>query len=228
MQQRTNAQRVEAMAGVPLFAAMDADLRRAWLDRCLVRQYPVGANIISPCEQADRFFAILAGRVKVFQLSADGDEQIFHLYGRGATFAEAAMFTGGRFPAFAQAVEAAELLIITRAELTRAIAADPETAMHLLAGLSAKLREFNTLIEDLSLKEVPARLARVLGELADDAAGRTFRLPMTKRQLAALLGTTPETLSRSLASLRKLGAIAVDGRDITILDAAALADAADL
>jgi CRP/FNR family transcriptional regulator len=228
MPQRTNAQRVAAMAAVPLFAVMDEAERRAWLDRCLVRTCPAGANIISPCQEADRFFAILAGRVKVFQLSADGDEQIFHLYGPGATFAEAAMFTGGRFPAFAEAVEAAELLVITRGDLTKAIAADPETAMHLLAGLSAKLREFNTLIEDLSLKEVPARLARVLAELSADGGSEQFRLPMTKRQLAALLGTTPETLSRSLASLRKLGAIDVQGRHITVLDPDALADAAAL
>jgi len=170
---------------------------------------------------------ILDGRVKVYKLSARGDEQILHLYGPGETFGEAAMWSGGHFPAHAEAVDHCRLLIVSRETLRRAITRQPDLAMGMMAGLSAKLREFNALIEDLSLREVPARLARVLLAEADAAGGATFRLPQTKRHLAAQIGTVAETLSRALGKLRKQGLIDVSGSTITILDADALAELAE-
>lgn len=227
MEKLTPTQMVEAMAQVPLFAALNAGDRARWLDRCHARHLPAGTNVLSPREEADRFFAILAGRVKVFKLSAAGDEQTLHLYGPGKTFAEAAMFAGTQFPAYAETVDPSCLLIITREALRSAIAEDAEMAMQLLAGMAAKLREFNRLIEDLSLKEVPARLAGVLSRLAAGAGAAEFKLPMSKRQLAAQIGTTPESLSRALKKLADEGLIAVQGRSIVVSNAAALAARAE-
>jgi len=216
-----------AMKATALFSAVDESTLRGFLDRCLTRKVRRGTVLFTSADPADRFFLVLEGRVKIFKLSPRGAEQILHLYGPGETFGEAALWAGGPFPAHAEAVAPSTLLVIPRQALRRAIARNADLAMGMMAGLSAKLRDFNRLIEDLSLKEVPARLARVLLEEFDRTGETTFRLRQTKRQLAAQIGTVAETLSRAFARLKAAGVINVRGAKITILDADALAKAAE-
>ncbi len=206
-----------------MFSALKpADVRRL-LSECLTRSYKAGEILFSPSKQADAFFVILAGQVKLYKLSSKGDEQILHLYGPGSTFGEAAMWAGGRYPAFAEAVGKTRLLIVGRDKLQRLLMDNPSLAMGIMAGLSAKLREFASLIEQLSLKEVPARLAAALfGEFQKAGRKKTFKLTCTKRQLAAKIGTVAETLSRAFARLKGDGLIDVRGSQITICDLEAL------
>jgi CRP/FNR family transcriptional regulator len=206
----------------PVFANV-ADARVAQVvGASLVLDYAAGRQIIRPSQKADRFFVVLAGSVRIYKVSPKGDEQTLHQYGPGESFGEAAMLAGVSFPAYGEAVTDARLLQVTRGELTRAIARDPELAMGMMAGLSVKLREFATLIEELSLKEVPARLAGVLLREYRDRGVARFNLGRTKRQLAAQIGTVAETLSRALARLKSQGLIAVRGSEITVLDAQGL------
>ena len=129
---------------------------------------------------------------------------------------------GGDYPAHAEVVQDATLLAVSRRTLREAVAADPDLAMGMLAVLSAKLHEFASLIEHLSLREVPERLAGALLEMSAVTGARTFQLQQTKRQLAAQIGTVAETLSRALAKLKSSGLIDVRGSQITILDEAGL------
>jgi len=215
-----------AMKSSALFAALDDDAVCAFRDACITRRFSAGAVLFTPNESADRFFVVLEGSVKIFKLSVRGDEQILHVYGPGETFGEAAMWAGVHFPAHAEAVTDATVLVVARQTLRRAIERRADLAMGMMAGLSGKLREFNRLIEDLSLRDVPARLARMLLEEFDRAGEPTFRLSQSKRQLAARIGTAAETLSRALGKLKAAGAIEVRGSQITILDADALSEAA--
>lgn len=222
--------RQAALAGMrrlPLFSAVSEKDLRGLQAACRIEPAAAGREILSPTERADRFYLILAGRVKIFQLSARGDEQILHLYGPGETFGEAAMWAGGRYPAFAEAVEDGTLLVVGRAALREAIRTHPELAVAMMAGMARKLHEFNRLIERLSLKEVPARLAQALLQHATGEGGTLVELQQSKRELAAQLGTVPETLSRALAKLRAAGLIEVDGRRIRILDRERVSDLAE-
>ncbi len=213
---------LEALRSAPLFAAVPAPAVRQLVERCTVRPVRAGEVVLLAGEEADRFYVILSGRVKVYQLSPRGEEQILHLYGSGATFGEAAMWAGGRFPANAAAIEPARLLVIPRPLLRQTVERNPDLAFGMLAGLSAKLREFATLVERVTLKEVPVRLAAVLLDLAAAAQSDRVRLPVAKRALAAQLGTVPETLSRALRKLIDADLITVHGREITIRDRAGL------
>ena len=95
----------------------------------------------------------------------------------------------------------------------------------MLAVLSRRLRQFATQIENLSLKEVPARLAGYLLYTAEEQGNNdALRLPVSKGQLASLLGTIPETLSRIFARMSEDGLIRVEGRSITIIDREGLRD----
>ena len=218
---------VEVARAAPLLSALDDAGVEDVLRRCHTIRRRRGTVIFAPDEPAERFFLVLAGRVKLYKLSPKGDEQILHLYGPGHTFAEAAVLAGVNYPAFAEAVEDATLLVVARRDLREAVAANPDLAIGMMAGLSAKLREFNRLIEELSLKEVPSRLASVLLRLADEAGGETVRLAQTKRELAAQIGTVAETLSRALGKLKDAGLIAVRGRQITLLDGERLRELAE-
>lgn len=212
---------------VPLFSAFpEADLKT--LQRaCRPKRLARGAQLFGAGDPADGFFVIVSGRVKIYQLSAKGDEQILHLYGAGQTFGEAAMWGETSLPAYAEAVEPAVVLHVRRTTLEEMIRTNPKVALEMMAGLSAKLQEFERLIERLSLREVPARLAGILLAMSKDARTNTFRLEQTKRELAAQIGTVAETLSRALKKLQTAGLIEVRGSEIRILDPGGLEELAE-
>ncbi|MCE5324984.1 MAG: Crp/Fnr family transcriptional regulator [Planctomycetaceae bacterium] len=209
---------ISVLKATAMFSALDEQAVEAFAHQCRVQKVHKGQMFFSPGQPADRFFAVLEGRVKIFIVSPRGDEQTLHLYGPGSTFGEAAMLRGGDFPAYAEATTDSRVLVISRQSLRAALTRNADLALGMMAGLSAKLHEFNRLIEELSLKEVPARLAGVLLRQARAAGKKTFKLAHTKRELAAQIGTVSETLSRALAKLKSLKLIAVKGSQITVLD----------
>ena len=216
-----------AVRQVPLFSALSETELQELLRVCRTKNLPAGSQVLSPSQQAKSFYVILAGKVKLYKLSAKGDEQILHMYGPGDTFGEAAMWAGIRYPAFAEALDDSALLVVNRSVLKDLIDRNTDLALAMLGGMSAKLREFNQLIEQLSLKEVPARLAGILLDLPARAGTNTVVLKQTKRELAAQISTIPETLSRAFKKLNAMGLIEVNGSEITILDPDGLAELAD-
>ncbi len=133
------------------------------------------------------------------------------------------MWAGIRYPASAEVLDDSVLLVVRRSVLKDLIARNADLALAMLGGMSTKLREFNQLIERLSLKDVPSRLASVLMDLLGQSTDGAIRLGQSKRELASQIGAVPETLSRALKKLTSVGIIEVSGRSITVLNPAALA-----
>ncbi len=186
------------------------------------------AAIFSTGDPGNGFYLVKEGRVKVFMLSPDGKEQILHIVGPGESFGEVAVFAGQSFPAHAVALENSRLVFLPRDDFVTLVSANPALALNLLAALSQRLRQFAKMIDALSLKEVPGRLAAHLLYLNDkQASGDRLRLELSKTQLASLLGTIPETLSRILSKLQRAGFIVIDGSDITIINRSGLVDLAE-
>jgi len=187
-----------------------------------------GENIFAEGEEANGFYVVITGRVKIFKLSPDGKEQILHFFGPGEPFGEVPVFAGQHFPASAEAMEESRVFFFPRKSFVDLIKRNPSLALNMLAILSKRLRRFAALIDDLSLKEVPGRLAAYLLYLSDQDRGvEVLELTVTKAQLASLLGTIPETLSRILGRLSTQGLIETDGRRIRIMDREALRDLAE-
>jgi len=211
-----------AVAGGALVSGLDAGRMKRVLSLGRVVRFASGATIFAADAEADALYVILVGRVKVYKVSIPGEDQILHLYGPAESFGTGAVLAGGRYPAWAQAVEPVQVLRFSREAIRRALAFNPDLALGMMAGLSSKLQEFAALIEQLSLKDVPGRLAAVLLDAAQEADAATFTLRQMRRQLAAQIGTVPKTLSRALAKLTAAGLIRVKGRRVTVRDARGL------
>jgi len=211
---------IHEIARIPLFQGLD---RKHYDELAMIvtdQVFQKGESIFDEEDEGTGFFVVLSGKVKVFKLSPEGKEQILHIFGPGEPFGEVAVFTGRRFPASAEALEETRALFFARKEFMDLIRRDPSLALNMLAVLSQRLRRFSGLIENLSLKEVPGRLAAYLLYLQEGKkGGDDLLLEISKNQLASLLGTIPETLSRILARMNREGFIDSTGpRQVRILN----------
>jgi len=216
------------LATTPLFSGLTADQYDSLAS--IARQVPAnrGQTIFSEGDKGAGFFVVESGQVKIFKLSPDGKEQILHVLGPGEPFAEVAVFIGSDYPAHALAMKKSTLIFFPRQAFIELIGTNPSLAMNMLASLSLRLRKFANMIEALSLKEVPGRLAAhllYLRKRQDDAD--LLRLNLPKGQLASLLGTIPETLSRILAKMSQPKLLRVDGNPIELLDVEGLEELAE-
>jgi CRP-like cAMP-binding protein len=206
-----------------LFSGMDKTDLGALARIAIARNYTKGAMIMMEGDRASGFYVVTSGKVKIFKISPEGKEQILNIAGPGETFAEAAVFSGTDYPASANALGQATVLYFPRAGFERLIKKHPHLALNMIGRMSILLRKLNQLVEELSLKEVSARVAKYLLDRAAqaDKTGREppeLKLEISKHQLAARLGTISETLSRTLAKLKSAGIIHVRGNSIAILD----------
>jgi CRP/FNR family transcriptional regulator len=216
-------------AQVPLFHGLAPDQLDQVGAICVKREYVKGETIFSEGDAASGFYIVAAGQVKIYKLSMEGKEHILHIYGPGHPFGEVPVFAGENFPAHAQALERTRLLFFPREAFLTMITANPDLALKMMAVLSRKLRSFTVQIENLSLKEVPARLASYLLYL-DQEQGNQHDLSLTisKTQLAAIIGTIPETLSRIFKRLSEQQLITVKGRHIRLRQVDKLQEMADV
>ena len=183
------------------------------------KKHGKGETIFFEGDEADGFYIVSSGQIKVFKINPMGKEHILHIFGPGEPVGEVPVFSKQPFPANAEALVKSSTLFFPRKDFVALIENNPSIALNMLAVLSRRLRQFATQIENLSLKEVPARLAGYLLYIAKEQKNEgVVQLPVSKGQLASLLGTIPETLSRIFARMSDEGLIQVEGRSITILD----------
>ncbi|NWF57719.1 MAG: Crp/Fnr family transcriptional regulator [Syntrophaceae bacterium] len=197
---------IHQIARIPLFQGLE---RKHYDELAMIvtdQVFQKGENIFGEEDEGTGFYVVISGRVKIFKLSPEGKEQTLHIFGPGEPFGEVAVFTGKKFPASAEALEETRAFFFARKEFMDLIRKDPSLALNMLGVLSMRLRRFSALIENLSLKEVPGRLAAYLLYLQEGKkGGENLVLEISKNQLASLLGTIPETLSRILARMNREG-----------------------
>ena len=166
------------------------------------------------------FYVVQQGRIKVYRVSVSGKEQVIHVFSPAESFAEAALASAGGYPADARATEASVVLLIPKREFTELLRRRPELGLRMLGSMSQHLRVLVGLLDDLMLKNMETRLAHwLLRRCPRPLPERSVKIVLdrTKRVLAAELGTTSETLSRTLAKFRELKLVQVTGKTITLL-----------
>jgi CRP/FNR family transcriptional regulator len=187
------------------------------------RPFAKGESLFSDGEVANGFYLLAEGSMKLCKVSPDGREKVLHFVHPNETFAEAAFFGDGKYPAEAKALEKGEALFFPREAFMGLLERNPRFSLNLIVSLSLLLRRFARQIEELSFADVPARLAAYLVELAAKKSttfqGTTYiDLEMKKGELASRLGTVSETLSRTFRKMKEEGLIEVDGGRVVVFD----------
>lgn len=207
------------VARVPVFAGLPA--REQEQVAALARPAHVagGASPYASDDDPGRLMVVHVGRLKVSRVSADGAERIVRVLGPGEFTGEAAVFTGERVDHRVVALEDATLCVFHHEDLQDLIRRHPEIGLRMLAAVSSRLSETEERLDALTSRDVESRLAGYL--LGLPAAWRdgvaTVTLPLAKKDVASLLDTTPESLSRALASLAGQGLVTLGpGRSVTI------------
>jgi CRP/FNR family transcriptional regulator len=184
-----------------------------------------GEYLFHEGDPAHGFYIIQRGAVNVHRVTAAGKEQVIHVFRAGESFAEVAVASPTGYPADARALETAQVLLVQKAGMLELLKRQPELALRMLGSMSSHLRVLVGQIEDLTVKDVETRLANWLVKRCPDPRSETpvrIELTVTKRVLAAELGTVSETFSRTLAKFREQGLVAVAGRELTVRSPARL------
>jgi CRP/FNR family transcriptional regulator len=191
------------------------------------RSFTKGASIMLEGEKSPWLYIVLSGKVKIYKTSEDGREHIFHFARKGDFFGEIPMMDGLPAPYSATAVAPSTMLVVRDTELKDLMSSNPEICKLLFRNISHKMRKMLEMIEDLSFKNVPDRLAKILVEMADNEgvkAGSSVILErnLTLYELASMVGTVREVITRSLQKLEKEGYVTIGRQQIEILNLNAL------
>lgn len=183
-----------------------------------IQKYRAGELIFSQGEEAGAFYIVLGGKVQIYKISREGKEMILHLFGPGDIFAEVPIFSGiPKYPANSLCTEETEVMAIQGKAFQSLVQESPDIALSLLSVFAQRLHKFSEIIEDLSLRTVDSRLAKYLLSVSENSPDKAV-IYIHKKTLASILGTIPETLSRTFKKLAEKGLIQVDENRIHLID----------
>ena len=170
-------------------------------------------------DRSEGFYIVQRGAINVHRVGAAGKEQVIHVFRPIESFAEATLATEGGYPGDARATEASTVLLVPKADFVELLRRRPELSLRMLGSMSQHLRVIVGLLDDLTLKDIETRLANWLLKHCPQPVNNSaveIKLDRTKRVLAAEMGITSETLSRTLAKFRDQKLIRVSGRNIIV------------
>jgi CRP-like cAMP-binding protein len=217
----------DALRQVPYFAELDSSLVKDLAGQVRERKYRAGDVVLLEGEPCDGLYFVISGRVKVFKVSGEGKEQVLRILGPGRTFNDVPVFDGGLNPGSIATLEPSTVGHIPKGAVLALVENHPHVAMAVIRLLATRLRALTLMIEDLSLRGVVARVAKLLLDctrghqtLFEDADGACARL--TQHQIAAMTGSVREVVQRALKALERDGAIRLERARVVVLDPKAL------
>jgi CRP/FNR family transcriptional regulator len=198
---------IEMLRKISYFSTLSPDELARIATVTVEHHYNRGDLILIEGETEGALYYVCSGLIKVFKASPEGKEQVLRLIGAGYTFNDVPALDGGPNPASAAAVEPASVYVIRRSGLRKLITTRPEVAEAVVLTLAKTLRHLVALVEDLSLRHVTARVAKIL--LAQEISAQQSQLVhrLTQKEIAALVGSTREVVGRALKELETAGAI---------------------
>lgn len=166
---------------------------------------------------AENMYYVASGGIKLSRASSDGRETVIRFVTPGETFAEAMLANMDKYPVNASALEKSELLALNIEKIREFSAANPDFMMRMFGMMASRLRYLVDMINGLTADDAMGRLVKYLKSLSEKTGESSFALPVAKGELALLLGTTPETVSRLFARLKNDGIIKETGKRITLI-----------
>lgn len=215
---------LSCLSRVPVFAQLhDAEVQLLH-SVMQTSHYHKGEHIFREGDRADSLFVLNRGIIKLTKLEDNGKEHILRLLFPGDFLGQFALLQEKPHYASAQAADTSDVCRIYRKDFMDILRRSPDTAARFMTALSGQLEEADSWAAVLTLLEADRRLAKMLLYFRQkvDPISTEFTLPVSKKELAGMIGATPETLSRKLRQLTKDGIIAVSNRNLRIIDEAAL------
>ena len=215
---------------IGLFRGVSSEKISLLAEQATYKKFKPGEMVIGEADPIRSFYVVISGQLKLYRSSAEGKEQTLQLLGPGDPFGLCTAFATDAFPASAMAIEESAVLLIPGTVMEAIARQEPALLFNIIQILSQRLKESMALIESLALKEIPGRLASFLRHsLPEDTADKntTVELTISQRELAKILGATPEALSRAVRKMANDGILSTAGRVITILDHKALEQLAE-
>ena len=216
--------------GVSFFRDLSPEALALVAERMVRRAVPAGTILFRKGEQARGVYLLTHGRVEVYRSTADGREQVLHTETPIQSIAELPVFDGGPYPASARTAEDSELFFLSLDDFQRLYRGHPEISDAVIRNLGQRLRALVNVLEKVSLRSVPARVAKTILEHAERSGAAkengSFVLSGTQSDLAHHLATSRESVARALGTLRREKIIATSGRRVTILSLTHLVDMA--
>lgn len=214
---------------VPIFHDLDPEEKESIMNASVHRKFKKGESIFIAGDSFDSLFVVNRGAVKIYKISAMGREQILRILEPGGFMGELSMFSNTVMNNNAEALENSEICIINGRTVKELLLRKPEMAIKFLQSYTKRIEESEELIEQIGLRDVEQRIANYLlleiekNPDADKNKEITLTLPVSKKDLASLIGTSQETLSRKLSAFQEERIIRLNGqRKIIVLDAEAL------
>jgi CRP/FNR family transcriptional regulator len=216
------------LKGVSFFRKLSDSSLDLVVTRMVHRSVPAGTILFRKGEQARGVYILTKGRVEIYRSTADGREQVLHSEVPVQSVAELPVFDGGAYPASGRTAEDSELFFLSLDDFQRLYREHPEIADVVISNLGQRLRKMVAVVEKISLRSVPGRVAKTLLEEAEKRKamkdGGAFKLPRTQSEMAHELATSRESVARALGELRRKGIISSRGRQVTIHSVSALVD----
>ncbi len=190
-----------------------------------------GRIFYTPGDRSEALFLLKRGRVRIYKMTPDGWEFTLAVVEAGTMFGEMALTAQRMREAYAEATESSDVCILKSEDLERLVRENPEVGLRMIRVLGERLRLCETRLEDISLKDVSARLASLVLQLAEGEGVMTPEGPKipahyTHWQLATMIGSSRESVTRAFGKLQKAGAVELRRRRIYIKDVEALGRAA--
>jgi len=183
-----------------------------------IRKFPKNTIIIHDGDESDSLYIIVSGKVKVFLTDDQGKEVILNFQEVGEYFGEVALLDQTRRSASVVTLVPSQLLVITRQDFMRCLSMHPEIALRMMKGLTNRLRDLTDEVKSLALMDVYGRIARTLLKLAEEHDGQLLIAQLSRKDLANMVGSSREMVSRVLRELERKGHITIKGKSITLCD----------
>ena len=180
-----------------------------------------GKILYMPEDTSEVLFFLREGRVQLYRISPDGKKLVIDTIGPGSIFGEMALIGQGMHNTFAEAIEDCDLYVMSRDDVELLLSTKPLVALRLFEVLGRRLREAESRLEEIAFKGIPARLASLLLQLAEEQ-GRDSIRGLTHQDLGEQIGTYRETTTQTLNAFKADGLIEIGRKRITILDRAGL------
>src|SRR5262245_12745905 len=219
--------RCEVLKSSPYFRALPAERVKELATKLRVHKYKCGDVIFGKGDRSDGLCVVMSGSVRTVIYSSEGRQQVLKVFGQGRTFGDVSVFDDDVYPAEAMAIVDSEIAIVPRAQLLDLLRSNPEAAIDVIRLFATRLRAYKQVVEDLALRSVVARVARLLVDRARGAEilveeSANLKNAYTQDEIATMVGSVREVVQRALKTLERAELIETRRGQVYVVDVEAL------